>query len=284
MTREHPAPRALLDRYGLRPKHPFGQNFLADQNIARKIAELATSPPGGTVVEIGAGLGALTRPLLERAARVIAIERDRDLVPALRVELQGDLDAGRLALVEADAKRVDYAALLDGAARPRVVAGNLPYQLTGPLLELSVGLAGTIDRAVYMVQLEVADRLASDAGGEAYGALTVFMKAAFTVERAFVVRRGAFHPQPNVDSAVVVLTPKRPPVSDETPLFRAVVKGAFGQRRKTLRNAWKGLPGTDAQGIARAAAASGIDLDARGETLDVAAFARMATELAKESV
>jgi 16S rRNA (adenine1518-N6/adenine1519-N6)-dimethyltransferase len=282
VTREHPAPRALLDRYGLRPKHPFGQNFLADQNIARKIAELATTPPGGTVVEIGAGLGALTRPLLERASRVIAIERDRDLVPVLNEELREDVDEGRLAVVEADAKRVDYAALLDGAAGPRVVAGNLPYQLTGPLLELTAALASRIDRAVYMVQLEVADRLASKAGDDAYGALTVFTNAAFTVERAFVVRRGAFLPQPNVDSAVVVLTPRRPAVSEETPLFRAVVKGAFAQRRKTLRNAWKSVPGTDAPAILRAATASGIDLDARGETLDVTAFARMATELAKE--
>jgi 16S rRNA (adenine1518-N6/adenine1519-N6)-dimethyltransferase len=274
------SPKALLERYGLHPKPGFGQNFLADQNIARQIAELATTPPGGTVAEIGAGFGSLTRPLLARAARVIAIERDRDLVPALAAELGEEVAAGHLQILEADAKQVDYAELLRGATGPRVIAGNLPYQLTGPLLELTVGLAPAIDRAVYMVQLEVADRLTASPSSRTYGALTVFAKAAFTVERRMVVRRGAFYPQPNVDSAIVVMTPLRPPVTHETPVFRAVVKAAFGQRRKTLKNAWRGLLGLEASGIEVAARTAGIDLAARGETLDVLAFSRMADAVA----
>jgi 16S rRNA (adenine1518-N6/adenine1519-N6)-dimethyltransferase len=282
MSEDGKSLRALLDEHGLRPKYAFGQNFLSDQNTARKIAELATSPAGGLVVEIGAGLGALTRPLLERAAKVVAIERDRDLVPILRTEFESAIQEGRLNLVEADAKQVDYPALLgEGGAPLPVLAGNLPYQITGPLLELTVGLAPLLGRAVYMVQLEVADRLAALPGGEAYGALTVFTKAAFTVERALVVRRGAFYPQPNVDSAVVVLTPRRPAVTEETPIFRAVVKGAFSQRRKMLRNAWRNLSGLGAEEVARAAERAGIDLDLRGETLDVADFARMAREVAQ---
>ncbi|HEX4335684.1 MAG TPA: 16S rRNA (adenine(1518)-N(6)/adenine(1519)-N(6))-dimethyltransferase RsmA [Polyangiaceae bacterium] len=273
------SPRLLLEHYGLRPKHPFGQNFLSDAGIARQIAELATTPPGGTVIEIGAGLGALTRPLLDRAARVVAIERDRELVPALADEFREAIDEKRLELVEADAKQFDYASLLDGATGPKTIAGNLPYQLTGPLLRLTVELAPRFDRAVYMVQLEVAARLTAKASEEDYGALTVFVNAALEVERKLVVRRGAFYPQPNVDSAVVLLRPRAEPLSLETTEFRAVVKAAFSQRRKTLRNAWRGLPNVTPEQLKLAAERANVDLDARGETLDTAAFARMASEL-----
>lgn len=277
------SPRELLERHGLRAKHPFGQNFLADASISRRIAELATPTTGGTVVEIGAGLGSLTRPLLERAGRVVAIERDRDLVPALREELREAIDGGRLELLEADAKQVDYAALLEGAPRPRTIAGNLPYQLTGPLLRLAVELSRRFDLAVFMVQLEVAERLVAAPSSAEYGALTVFVSAALEVERKMIVRRGAFYPQPRVDSAVVVLTPRATPISEETDGFRAVVKSAFAQRRKTLRNAWRGLPNVTADRVARAAEQAGVDLDARGETLDAATFARMARALYAES-
>jgi 16S rRNA (adenine1518-N6/adenine1519-N6)-dimethyltransferase len=278
-TREVESPRLLLERYGLRAKHPFGQNFLSDPRIAEQIAELSTTPPGGIVVEIGAGLGSLTAPLLSRAGRVVAIERDRDLVPALHEEFRSAVDDKRLEIVEADAKQVDYEALFAGDARPRALAGNLPYQLTGPLLRLTVALAERFDRAVFMVQLEVAERLTARASEPEYGALTVFVSAALDVERKMIVRRGAFYPQPRVDSAVVVLTPRAVPFSRETDDFRAVVKAAFGQRRKTLRNAWRGLPNVTGELVAAAAAKANIDLDARGETLDTAAFARMATEL-----
>jgi 16S rRNA (adenine1518-N6/adenine1519-N6)-dimethyltransferase len=274
------SPRAALERHGLRPKHSFGQNFLADTGIATRIAELATTPPGGTVVEIGAGLGALTQPLLGRASRVFAIERDRDLVPVLTTELAESVSNGTLTIVEADAKRFDYEAAFRAARAPRVLAGNLPYQLTGPLLEITVGLSRSIEGAVFMVQKEVADRLSAGPSTPDYGALTVFVRAAFAVERAFIVRRGAFYPQPNVDSAVVVLRPSAARF-EETETFREVVKTAFSQRRKTLRNAWRALGRLDAERIGRAALAAGIDLDARGETLDVAAFAKMADEVEK---
>lgn len=276
-----PSPRALLEASGLSPKRSFGQNFLADPNIARKIAEIATSPPEGTVIEIGAGLGSLTFELARRAKNVVAVERDRDLVPVLRRELEAR-SVSNVTVVEADAKQVDYEALFDGTPRPRVLAGNLPYQLTGPLLERTVALAPRIDRVVYMVQLEVAARLAANAGESDYGALTVFVKAAFSVERAFVVRRGAFFPQPNVDSAVILLTPASSPV-EETPAFRAVVRAAFAKRRKTLKNAWNGILGLSAADLAEAAARAGIDLGLRGETLDVDAFAKMAGEIAERA-
>ncbi len=146
-------------RRGLVAKKSFGQNFLVDPGTARRIAELAVPIPGGTVVEIGAGLGALTEPLLARAARVVAIERDRDLCPILREAFAGPIAADHLAIVEADAKAIDLGSLFVPGSRPHVLAGNLPYQLTGPLLERTTAFATAIDRAVFMVQAEVADRL-----------------------------------------------------------------------------------------------------------------------------
>jgi 16S rRNA (adenine1518-N6/adenine1519-N6)-dimethyltransferase len=268
------AVRAFRDR-GLSPKKSFGQNFLADPNVSKRVAELATDgAANGTIIEIGAGLGALTEPLLERAARVVAIERDRDLCPILREAFAGALAEGKLELVEADAKTTDFARLFAAGPAPYVLAGNLPYQLTGPLLERTASLAADLHRVVFMVQAEVADRLLAPPATEAYGALTVFTSAAFDVVRALSVRRGAFHPRPQVDSSVVVMTPLRPPRALETDRFRAAVRAAFTQRRKTLRNAWSSLaPPAELQ--ARAAAA-GIDLGRRGETLSVEEFARFA--------
>lgn len=268
-------PRATLARLGVTPKRHFSQNFLLDRNLAQRIAELV-APEGAFAIEIGAGTGALTQPLLARCRKVVAIERDRDLVPVLGAELRDSIEAGRLEIVEADAKSFDYRPLLEREAAPRSVAGNLPYHLTGPLLELLVGLAPVLERAGALVQLEVAQRLAAPPGGADYGALSVFTQAAFRVTRPLVVRRGAFFPQPGVDSAVVVLEPHAEPLARETPRFRAFVKAAFSQRRKQLRNAWtKVLPPDE---LGRVAAAAGIDLSRRGETLSVAEFARITAE------
>ena len=264
---------------GLSAKKSFGQNFLVDPGIARQIADLSAYGEGATVVEIGAGLGALTEPLLRRAARVIAVERDRDLCPILRDAFADPIAEGRLVVLEADAKRIDFRAWLGEGPAPRVVAGNLPYQLTGPLLEQTTSMASAIDRAVFMVQAELAERLTAAPGSESYGALSVFVGAAFRVTRALSVARGAFHPRPGVDSAVVVLTPLVPPRAEETATFRAAVRAAFGQRRKTLRNAWRGLGPEPV--IAVCAEAAGIDRERRGETLSVEEFARFAEQLAQ---
>jgi len=269
-------PRAVLARHDVRPKRHFGQNFLLDQNLTRRIAELAV-PAGAAVVEIGAGLGALTVPLLDRARSVVAIERDRDLVPALRAELSKHPRASALRVVEADAKTFDYAAELSNTEAPRAVTGNLPYNLTGPLLELLSGLAPKLERAGALVQLEVAERVTARPGTAEYGALSVFMQAAYQVTRPLVVRRGAFFPQPNVDSALIVLVP-RPERIEETPWFRKLVKAAFSQRRKQLRNAWRAVLVGEQLGIV--AERAGIDLERRGETLSVEEFARTALEAA----
>jgi 16S rRNA (adenine1518-N6/adenine1519-N6)-dimethyltransferase len=228
------------------------------------------------VVEIGAGTGALTRLLAERARSVVAIERDRDLVPLLDRELSGS----GVRVVEGDAQSVDLGALLGAPDpdSPRVLCGNLPYAITGPLLRRTVEHADHLERAVFMVQDEVAARLLAKPGTKDWGALTVFVRAAYDARRVLRAPPGAFHPPPEVTSAVVELRPLHPPRARETDRFRALVRGAFEARRKTLRNAWSRLA-PDGEALQRAASQAGISLDARGETLEVEAFARMADAL-----
>jgi len=273
--------RALLRQASLSPKKSFGQNFLVAERIVRGIAEACV--PGdqlgrAKVLELGAGLGALTSALVERAVHVTAVERDRDLVPILSGAFRREIDAGRLAVLEADAQGVDIAAVLGGEG-PRVLCGNLPYQITGRLLQLAVTSAASVDLVVFMVQDEVAERLVASPGTKDYGALTVFVRAAFDVTRLFKVSRGSFHPPPEVTSSVVRLVPVRPARAEETDAFRALVRGAFGMRRKTLRNAWSSV--APAETIARVAAEAHVSLDARGETLSVEDFARAAAALDK---
>ena len=270
--------RALLRSAGLRPKKSFGQNFLVEERVTQAIARACVPDDElgrARVVELGAGLGALTRHLATRARRLYAIERDRELVPVLR-EALADV---AVEIIEGDAQTVELATLFGDADpdSPRVLCGNLPYQITGRLLQRAVEHAASLERAVFMVQEEVADRLTAKPSTKEYGGLTVFVRAAFDVTRVMRVSRGCFHPPPDVTSAVVLFASRGAARVEETPTFRALVRGAFEARRKTLRNAW-GNVGTPAA-IAAAAASSGVSLDARGETLDVAAYARMAAAL-----
>jgi 16S rRNA (adenine1518-N6/adenine1519-N6)-dimethyltransferase len=272
-------PRALLREAGLRPKKSLGQNFLVAEPIARAIASACVRDEEvgrARVVEIGAGTGVLTRLLAERARMLVAIERDRDLVALL----DGEIVGARARVLEADARTVDIAALLGAAdpASPRVLCGNLPYAITGPLLRSAVHHASGLERVVFMVQDEVARRLLAVPGTKEWGALTIFVTAAFEVRRLLRAPPGAFHPRPEVTSAVVELNPLRPPRAIETEHFRALVRRAFEARRKTLRNAWAGLT-QDSVALERAAACAAISLDARGETLEVESFARMAAAL-----
>jgi 16S rRNA (adenine1518-N6/adenine1519-N6)-dimethyltransferase len=263
----------VLRGAGLRPKKAMGQNFLVAEPIARAIAEACVPDAEAGrahVVEIGAGTGALTRWLVERARAVVAVEKDRSLVPLLESEL-----GGRAEVLEGDARTVDFAVLLErGPGAVRVLCGNLPYQLTGTLLRRAVDVVAHVDRAVFMVQDEVAQRLAAKPGTDAYGALTVFVQAAYAVRRVLRVPPGAFHPAPEVSSAVVELLPLRPPRAVETDRFRALVRGAFQARRKQLRNAWAGLA-PSAESLRAAASKAGVSLEARGETLSVEDYARM---------
>jgi 16S rRNA (adenine1518-N6/adenine1519-N6)-dimethyltransferase len=266
----HPSPRELLDRHGLRAKKSWGQNFLGDESILDGIARLAVEQPGEPVVEIGSGLGHLTERLLAHGARVVAVERDRDMAKVLRAEF-GDA----IRLVEADAARADFAALAaeapGGAGAGRVaVVGNIPYHLTSPILFSLLDQAAAVSRAVLLVQREVAERLAAGPGTKDWGLLSVLLQQRGEVEIDRVVPRGAFHPPPRVDSAVVRidLHGREPRVAD--PLrFRLLVKGGFGQRRKTLRNALEAARVAPRESLEAAFQAAGVDPARRGETLTV---------------
>ncbi|HEY5959343.1 MAG TPA: rRNA adenine dimethyltransferase family protein, partial [Polyangiaceae bacterium] len=184
MTFVHP--KHQLRDAELAPKRHFGQNFLADASISARIANEAA--PAGTmhVVEIGAGLGALTKELLDRCDSVTAIERDRDLISPLHATFAQDIAAGRLQVEECDAKTFGYVEHFAAEPRPATLVGNLPYQLTGVLLKRSIEVSQLVSRCVFLVQLEVADRLCAAPASKTYGALTVFLQAQYEVQRAFV--------------------------------------------------------------------------------------------------
>jgi len=251
-----------------KPRRRFGQNFLADPHYIGRIVDAIAPRPGDNLVEIGPGLAALTRPLIERAGHLAAVEIDRDLAARLAAEFR----PGQLTLHVADALDFDFA-MLGGALR---VVGNLPYNISSPLLfHLARFEAQLLDIHV-MLQKEVVARMTAKPATPEYGRLTVMLHAQFRVSRLFTVPGGAFRPAPNVDSAVVRLLPlsnARPHIADAA-LFGRVVAAAFGQRRKTLRNALSAL--CDAPALE----AADVDPAARGETLAVADFVRLANALA----
>jgi 16S rRNA (adenine1518-N6/adenine1519-N6)-dimethyltransferase len=253
---------------GHRSRKRFGQNFLADPHyVARIIASIAPQP-GQNLVEIGPGLGALTRPLIEAAGHITAIEIDRDLAARLAAEYARD----RLSLHVTDALRFDFSTLGNGLR----VIGNLPYNISSPLLFHLARYDASLRDITVMLQREVVQRMAAAPATAEYGRLTVMLQARFAVERLFVVPAGAFRPAPKVESAVVRLVPlgeARPHIADAE-FFATLVTSAFGQRRKTLRNALKRLA-TDIE-LER----EGIAPGARGETLSVADYVRLANALA----
>jgi 16S rRNA (adenine1518-N6/adenine1519-N6)-dimethyltransferase len=231
--------------------------------VLAAIAGLCQPRPGLVIVEIGAGSGNLTDFLIGAGSRVLAIERDRDLAALLRAKYR---DRSDVTVVEADAKRIDPVALADHA--PFVLCGNIPYHLSAPLLELALGCAATVERVVYLLQRELALRLAAPAGTRACGALSVLLQQRFDVTIARQVGAGAFVPAPRVDSALLVLQPQRPPRCpvDDEPRFRLVVHAGFAQRRKQLANPLRTVF-DDAVAVCTAA---GIDPRRRAETLSVA--------------
>jgi 16S rRNA (adenine1518-N6/adenine1519-N6)-dimethyltransferase len=273
--------REILRASNLSPKKSFGQNFLVSESALHAMATACVPQEEvgrAEVVELGAGLGALTRALAARAHHVTCIERDRDLIPVLERTLRAELSAGKVSVSESDAQSLDVPSAFSSAKGPRVLCGNLPYQITGELLRLATANAANVERVVFTVQEEVADRLLAAPSRKEYGALTVFARAVFDVARPARIPPGAFFPIPRVSSAIVVLTPIVPPRARETEIFRSLVKGAFSLRRKTLRNAWRAVVPDGAE-LDRIASASGVSLDARGETLDVETFARVASLL-----
>ena len=261
-----PPLRDSLAAHGLLAKKAFGQHFLLDLNITRKIARLAGVGAGELVIEVGPGPGGLTRALLETGAEVIAIEKDGRFQPLLEELAQA---GGKLSLVFADALAVDEAALAQG--RPAHLVSNLPYNVGTPLLIKWLTGPWSPASLTLMFQKEVADRIVARPGEEAYGRLAVLVQATSRAERVMEVPARAFTPPPKVDSAVFRLEPRSDrPTSQALRTLERVTAAAFGQRRKMLRSSLKALGG-EALCIA-----AGLDPQARAETIDLAGFLRLA--------
>ena len=266
--------RALAER-GLAPLKRMGQNFLVRADLAARIVEHCRVEPRDVVVEIGPGAGALTPGLAARARAVVAVEKDAGLAALLREELA---EQPRVEVVEGDFLEFDLAAVAraHGAGR-LIVAGNIPYNITTPLLERIFEQKRVVGTAVLLVQKEYAERLAAAAGTPEYGSLTLFARYHALLEPLLVVRASAFWPRPDVDSMLVRFRLREePPVeADETLLFR-VVRGAFQMRRKQLANTLAGSLGLDRDGVERLCRAAGVDGRRRGETLTLDEFAKLA--------
>jgi 16S rRNA (adenine1518-N6/adenine1519-N6)-dimethyltransferase len=266
-----PSLRETLDAHGLSAKKSFGQHFLLDLNVTRKIARLAGPLEGRTVVEVGPGPGGLTRALLETdAARVVAVEKDARFLPLL-AELTATAPE-RLTVVEADALGVDESAWTGGG--PWSVVANLPYNVGTPLLIRWLTLPHPPASLTLMFQLEVAERITAGPGDEAYGRLAVIAAATARSEIVMTLPARAFTPPPRVDSAVVRLDlrPDRPD-ADRLRRLERVTGAAFGQRRKMLRSSLKPFGG---EALCRA---GDIDPEARAETVDTPGFLRLADAL-----
>ena len=262
----------------------FGQNFLVSDGVIRKIVEAIAPRAGDTVVEIGPGLGALTEPLLERIDHLHVVEIDRDLIARLRQRFPPE----RLTIHQGDALEFDFGTLK--AAGPLKIVGNLPYNISSPLLFHLVPFAPLVYDMHFMLQKEVVDRMVAEPGSKDFGRLSVMLQYRYHMERMFIVPPGAFNPPPKVDSAIVRMIPRkevgagslcvpgiplRGQVTATDPaLFAKVVTAAFSQRRKMLRNTLREF-------ISEAdLAALGITPTARAEDIAVADYVRLANTLA----
>lgn len=266
-------PRTVLRRHNLWAKRAFSQNFLIARPVVERIAERAHGVDAGLVVELGPGLGTLTKALLATGSHVLAIERDRDMIQVLRDEL-GESETFRVR--DQDAATLDLHALSLAEKTQLTVVGNLPYAITGSIFRNVVDAADVVPAAVFMVQREVRDRLQAEPSTKTYGALTVFTSASFDVTTLLHVGRNCFHPPPKITSSVVVLTRRAVPRAALTATFSRVVKAAFETRRKTLRNALINALSEDSGPIDDALASASIDGRRRGETLSVEEFGQLA--------
>jgi len=256
------------------PRRRFGQNFLHDPAVLARIVAAIAPAPGDAMIEIGPGLGALTEPLLARLDRLEVVELDRDLVTSLRSLAPPE----RLTIHSADALAFDFAALAPPAQRLRIV-GNLPYNISTPLLFHLLSQAHAVRDMHFLLQKEVVERLVAEPGSKRYGRLTVMLAARARALHLFNVGSGAFRPAPKVESALVRIEPLSEPrvPADLQGVFRKVVNQAFSNRRKTLRRALAGILEP------AAIAAIGIDHGQRPEELDTLAFLALARAASRET-
>lgn len=256
-----------------RPLKSLGQNFLVDGNVIDRIISSADVHPEDCVLEIGPGRGALTEILVQRAGRLVLVEFDHALAGALKRRYADDT---RVTVIDGDILAVDLAEILSGADTWKVVA-NLPYNISTAVLFRLMEIRGKLSRMILMLQKEVGDRLVAPPDCKDYGVTTVLLGVWFDIRREFLVRPGSFHPSPKVDSAVLRFDPLAAPrveVGDEG-VFKRVVKGAFGMRRKTLINCLKAAELVPLEELHRILEECGIDGKRRGETLTLDEFAAL---------
>ncbi len=265
----------MSELYQHRARKRFGQNFLHDAGIIHRILRAIHARPDQHLLEIGPGQGAITEGLLGSGARLDVIELDQDLIPLLKMRFGLD---PKFTLHQGDALKFDFASLVEGGEKLRVV-GNLPYNISTPLIFHLLDHAAVIEDMHFMLQKEVVERMAAGPGGGDWGRLSIMVQYHCRVEHLFNVGPGAFNPPPKVDSAIVRLVPHAvlPHPAKDHRLLERVVREAFNQRRKTLRNTLKNL--LDAQAIE----AAGVDGSLRPEQLDLAAFVRLADQLALQT-
>ena len=253
-----------------RARKRFGQNFLSDPNIIRKIIDAIRPLEGEAMVEIGPGLGAMTAPLVERLGHLHVVEIDRDLIARLREQYPPE----RLTIHEGDALAFDFTTL--GA--PLRVVGNLPYNISTPLLFHLAGFAAQVRDMTFMLQKEVVMRMVAAPGAEDYGRLSVMLQYRYRMARLFDVPPGAFRPEPKVTSSIVRMVPLPPEelAAQDESLFARIVAAAFGQRRKMLRNTLREL--LDADDFTALA----LDPGLRGERLTVGEYVAIANHVARK--
>ncbi len=274
------APQTLLRAWNLKAKKAYGQNFLVEPATAERIVRQASLRADDLVLEIGAGLGALTLPLAATVRRLVAVEKDGDLIQLLRNEL---LAAGyeNTTVVHADILRAALTDLVEPEAGPMVVMGNLPYNISSQVVLKLLAARAHVSRAVFMFQKELAERLAAPPGSRTYGRLSVMLQYCADVKILAEVAATCFHPRPKVASAILEIRFKAAPeipADDEDLLFR-IVRAAFGKRRKTLKNALSQSDLTlPAPTVSEWLLACAIDPRRRAETLSVAEFVSLANQ------
>ena len=270
------SPKALLGAWNLRPRKNMGQHFLSDPGTSEKIVGMARISPEHTILEIGPGLGALTIPAARVAKRVHAVDKDPHLIALLEAELLAR-GLSNVVLRKQDILTFDIMELAENTDQNLLVMGNLPYNISSQVLVQLIHSRSFVSRAVLMFQKELARRLMAQPGGRDYGRLTVMLRYCSDIRSLMTVKAPLFFPAPRVDSEVVEIKFRYPefPAEDEVFLFK-VIKAAFGQRRKTLRNALAGSElRIDAKTALRALEKADIDPSRRAETLAIQEFVRL---------
>lgn len=264
----------LARRHQIQPARALGQNFVVDQNTIRRIVRLAGVSKADRIIEVGAGIGALTLALADAAAHVTAIELDRHLIPALTEVLAG---VGNVDVIVGDAMRTDYASLVHGGEH-RLVA-NLPYNIATPLIATLLEEVPQITDFVVMVQREAGERFVAPPGSKTYGGVSLLVAYHCEARLLGKVPASVFWPVPKVESLIVRLTRRPAPVEVSSQELMRVVRAAFGQRRKTVRNSLAAVLEIPPAQVEQALAAAGIDPDARAESLGLKEFAALTEAL-----